>query len=98
MSDLQRDEAASWLLKLNAHFKFSEETFFLGIDYMDRFLSQVKVQDRHLRLLVTSCFMLASKLQEEEDAQPTLAELVHAGSQLFRWAFVLFAKSCIPLP
>lgn len=85
VSDLQRDEAASWLLSLNAHFKFSDETFFLGVDYLDRFLSQVKVQRRHLQLLVTSCFMIASKLQEEEDEQPTLAELVHVGNQTFRY-------------
>lgn len=84
MNDLQRDEAASWLLSLNAHFEFSNETYFLALDYLDRFLSIVKVKRRHLLLLATSCFMVASKMQEESDDQPTLAELVSVGNQTFR--------------
>ena len=97
MSDLQRDEAASWLLSLTAHFEFSNETFFLGIDYLDRFLSVVKVKRHHLLLLATTCFMIASKLQEESDDQPTLAELVSVGNHTFRygpvWAAFASPKS-----
>jgi len=70
-------------LSLTAHFEFSHETFFLGIDYLDRFLSIVKVKRRHLLLLAISCFMIAAKMQEESDEQPTLAELVSLGNQTF---------------
>jgi hypothetical protein len=83
INDLQRDEAASHLLSMTAQFGFSDETFFLGLDYLDRFLSHVKVQARHLQLLVVSCFMVASKLTEEDEDHATLAELVELGHQAF---------------
>lgn len=71
------------MLSLTAHFEFSNETFFLGIDYLDRFLSIVKVKRRHLLLLTTSCFMIACKMQEESTDLPTLAELVSVGNHTF---------------
>eukprot|EP00123_Amoebidium_parasiticum_P006289 comp17278_c0_seq1/m.16382 comp17278_c0_seq1/g.16382 ORF comp17278_c0_seq1/g.16382 comp17278_c0_seq1/m.16382 type:complete len:258 (-) comp17278_c0_seq1:512-1285(-) len=83
VSDLQRDAVVSWLLSLNTHMAFSQQTFFLAVNYLDRFLSQVRVQEKHLQLLAAACFLLASKVQEESEEQPTLGELVKAGAYAF---------------
>eukprot|EP00123_Amoebidium_parasiticum_P012206 comp21192_c0_seq1/m.28773 comp21192_c0_seq1/g.28773 ORF comp21192_c0_seq1/g.28773 comp21192_c0_seq1/m.28773 type:complete len:264 (-) comp21192_c0_seq1:125-916(-) len=83
VDDLQRDNVVSWLLALNAHMSFSEQTFFLAVNYLDRFLSAVKVRSGHLQLLMAVCFLLASKVQEESDEQPTLAELVRVSNYAY---------------
>eukprot|EP00124_Ichthyophonus_hoferi_P001655 Ihof_evm3s92 gene=Ihof_evmTU3s92 len=83
VDDLERDAAVSWVLVLNTHLGFSQQTFFLAVNYLDRFLSAMRVKNEHLQLLMASCFLLASKVQEETDQQPTLRELVRAGKHTF---------------
>eukprot|EP01137_Pigoraptor_chileana_P017573 Opistho-2@75846 len=57
--------------------------FFLAANYLDRFLSTVKVQPKHLQLIAICCFLIAAKVHEESEIAPSLQELVSAAN----WAF-----------
>eukprot|EP01136_Pigoraptor_vietnamica_P034995 Opistho-1_new@99615 len=81
--EAMRDDVVEWLLKLNEQFEYSPETFFLAANYLDRFLSTVKVQPKHLQLIAVCCFLIAAKVHEESDIAPTLQELVDCAN----WSF-----------
>jgi hypothetical protein len=83
INDLQRDAAVSWLLALVSHMKFPEDTLFLSINLLDRFLSTVKVTSKHLQLVTVACFMLACKVLEEEELQPSFKELIRGANYAF---------------
>ncbi|OCT71007.1 hypothetical protein XELAEV_180379161mg, partial [Xenopus laevis] len=51
--------------------KCGEDVFPLAVNCLDRFLSLVPVEKRHLQLLGSTCLFLASKLR---DSTPMTAE------------------------
>ncbi|XP_072024575.1 cyclin-I-like [Amphiura filiformis] len=72
----QRDEMIEWLLELNYKFHFSPETFVHSVSLLDRFLMTVKARPKYLRCIAFSCFFLAAKLKEEDEAVPATVDLV----------------------
>ncbi|KAJ8965514.1 hypothetical protein NQ317_004604 [Molorchus minor] len=67
-----------WLSSVAVEYKFCNETFHLGVNYIDRFLSQIAVSSRHsnmyankFQLVGASAMMVAGKIEEYQaiDAQ-----------------------------
>uniref|UniRef100_A0A8C8W386 Cyclin-like domain-containing protein n=1 Tax=Peromyscus maniculatus bairdii TaxID=230844 RepID=A0A8C8W386_PERMB len=67
-----RDFEVKDLLSLTQFFGFDTETFSLAVNLLDRFLSKMKVQAKHLGCVGLSCFYLAVKSIEEERNVPLL--------------------------
>jgi cyclin A len=53
-----------WLIEVADEYKLNDETLFLCIQYVDRFLSTVNVTRSKLQLLGTTCMYIASKYEE----------------------------------
>ncbi|CAF0875347.1 unnamed protein product [Adineta ricciae] len=53
-----------WLIEVADEYKLNDETLFLCIQYIDRFLSTVNVTRSKLQLLGTTCMYVASKYEE----------------------------------
>ncbi|CAF0745974.1 unnamed protein product [Adineta steineri] len=61
-----------WLIEVSDEYKLIDETLFLCIQYIDRFLSAVNVTRSKLQLLGTTCMYIAAK--HEEMYPPALEE------------------------
>ncbi|KJE88538.1 cyclin Dx [Capsaspora owczarzaki ATCC 30864] len=98
ITPVMRDRLVSWLEKLNNQFEYTTETFFLAVNYVDRFLSRVRVKPRHLQLIGLASFMIAAKMQEEIEVKPTLQELVfccdhaYSASEMLRMEKTILEK------
>ncbi|XP_077183306.1 cyclin-G1 [Paroedura picta] len=95
-----RDFEVKDLLSLIHFFGFSTETFSLCVNYLDRFLSKMKVQPKHSGCVGLSCFYLAVKATEEEGTIPLAADLIRVShyrftvSDLRRMEGILLDKLC----
>lgn len=72
----KRQEAVSWLLKLNRKFSFYPETLFLSVAILDRFLNLVKAQPKYLKCITITCFYIAAKTLEEDEVVPSTFDLI----------------------
>ncbi|XP_039050084.1 cyclin-D3-1-like [Hibiscus syriacus] len=64
-----RREAVEWMLKVNAHYSFSALTAVLAINYLDRFLSSIRLQIEKpwtTQLAAVACVSLAAKVEETQ--------------------------------
>ncbi|CAN1311116.1 CYCD1-1 [Linum perenne] len=71
-----REEAVTWILKVQAYYNFSPLTAYLAVNYLDRFLysrRMPKTEGWPLQLLSAACLSLAAKM--EEPMVPTLLDL-----------------------
>uniref|UniRef100_A0AAQ4QTS1 Cyclin G1 n=1 Tax=Gasterosteus aculeatus aculeatus TaxID=481459 RepID=A0AAQ4QTS1_GASAC len=71
------------LLSLTRFFGFSSETFSLAISLLDRFLSLMTIQPKHLSCVGLSCFYIAVKSAEEEKNVPLANELIRISQNRF---------------
>jgi len=55
---------AAWMLEVCEEQRCEEEVFPLSMNYLDRFLSVVKIQKHQLQLLGATCMFLSSKLKQ----------------------------------
>ena len=55
-----------WMFEVIYAFKMSEQTFFLSVQYMDRFISQAKriLKLEELHLIGITCMFIASKYED----------------------------------
>ena len=53
-----------WLIETSMKFKLKEETLFLGINYLDRFLSKRQILRQDFQLLGITCLFIAAKYEE----------------------------------
>ena len=54
-----------WLFGLKTRFYFSDECFFLAINYLDRILAgAINITKRKLQLAGAACFFIAAKFEE----------------------------------
>lgn len=54
-----------WLIEVCEVYKLHRETYYLAVDYIDRYLSaQKKVQKTHLQLIGITCLFIAAKVEE----------------------------------
>ncbi|XP_040840836.1 cyclin-G1 isoform X2 [Ochotona curzoniae] len=95
-----RDFEVKDLLSLTQFFGFDTETFSLAVNLLDRFLSKMKVQPKHLGCVGLSCFYLAVKSTEEERNVPLAADLIRISqyrftvSDLMRMEKIVLEKVC----
>lgn len=95
-----RDFEVRDLLSLTQFFGFNTETFSLAVNLLDRFLSAVKVQPKHLGCVGLSCFYLAVKSVEDERNVPPAADLLRISqyrfttSDLARMERIVLEKVC----
>ena len=73
LSQSQRDINAKmrgilidWLAELNVEVTFQDETLYLAVNYIDRFLSHVPVCRSKLQLVGVACFFIAAKYEETD--------------------------------
>uniref|UniRef100_G1U1T6 Cyclin-like domain-containing protein n=1 Tax=Oryctolagus cuniculus TaxID=9986 RepID=G1U1T6_RABIT len=78
-----RDFEVKDLLSLTQFFGFDTETFSLAVNLLDRFLSKMKVQPKHLGSVGLSCFYLAVKSIEEERNVPLATDLIRISQYMF---------------
>ena len=64
-----------WLVEVAEEYKLSQDTLYLAVNYIDRFLSSMVVLRKKLQLVGTACMLIASKL--EEIYPPEVAEFVY---------------------
>lgn len=95
-----RDFEVKDLLSLTQFFGFDTETFSLAVNLLDRFLSRMKVQPKHLGCVGLSCFYLAVKSIEEERNVPLATDLIRISqyrftvSDLMRMEKIVLEKVC----
>ncbi|XP_023577555.1 cyclin-G1 [Octodon degus] len=95
-----RDFEVKDLLSLTQFFGFDTETFSLAVNLLDRFLSKMKVQPKHLGCVGLSCFYLAVKSIEEERNIPLATDLIRISqyrftvSDLMRMEKIVLEKVC----
>ncbi|XP_024067702.2 cyclin-G1 [Terrapene carolina triunguis] len=78
-----RDFEVKDLLSLTQFFGFNTETFSLAVNFLDRFLSKMKVQPKHLGCVGLCCFYLAVKATEEERNIPLASDLIRISQYRF---------------
>jgi len=66
---------ADWLVEVAEEYKLHDETLYLAINYIDRFLSQMSVLRGKLQLVGTAAMFIAAKF--EEIYPPELGEFVY---------------------
>ncbi|XP_054889926.1 cyclin-G1 isoform X2 [Poeciliopsis prolifica] len=71
------------LLYLCRFFGFSSETFSLAVSLLDRFLSVMKIQPKHLSCVGLCCFYMAVKSSEDEKNVPLASDLIRISQNRF---------------
>jgi len=71
------------LLFLTRFFGFSSETFSLAVSLLDRFISVMKIQPKHLSCVGLCCFYIAVKSTEEERSVPMANDLIRISQKRF---------------
>uniref|UniRef100_A0A3B5LU70 Cyclin-like domain-containing protein n=1 Tax=Xiphophorus couchianus TaxID=32473 RepID=A0A3B5LU70_9TELE len=71
------------LLYLCRFFGFSSETFSLAVSLLDRFLSVMKIQPKHLSCVGLCCFYIAVKSSEDEKTVPLASDLIRISQNRF---------------
>ncbi|CAL8237971.1 unnamed protein product [Boreogadus saida] len=71
------------LLSLTRFFGFCSETFSLAVSLLDRFLSIMKIQPKHLSCVGLCCFYIAVKSSEEERNVPLPGDLIRITQNRF---------------
>ncbi|XP_008282575.1 cyclin-G1 [Stegastes partitus] len=83
MTSRLRELEVKDLLSLTRFFGFSSETFSLAISLLDRFLSVMKIQPKHLSCVGLCCFYIAVKSSEEEKNVPLANDLIRISQNRF---------------
>eukprot|EP00794_Sanderia_malayensis_P007496 gene7496-8327_t len=85
-----------WLIEVGEEFSIRDQTLFLTVSYIDRFLSVMSVVRTKLQLVGTACMLLASKFEEVYAPEVTdfvyITDDTYSSKQLLRMEkLVLFA-------
>ncbi|XP_077388196.1 cyclin-G1 [Festucalex cinctus] len=83
MTSRLRELEVKDLLTLSRFFGFSSETFSLAISLLDRFLSVMKIQPKHLSCVGLCCFYIAVKSSEESKNIPLANDLIRISQNRF---------------
>ncbi|XP_077518451.1 G2/mitotic-specific cyclin-A-like [Amblyomma americanum] len=75
ITSTMRTILVDWLVEVAEEYKLHEETLFLAVSYVDRFLSSMSVQRTKLQLVGTASLLIAAKF--EEIYPPEVCEFVY---------------------
>ena len=70
-----------WLIDVHSKFKLLNETLFLTVNLIDRYLSKCQVSRQNLQLIGVSCMFIATKY--EEIYPPDLRDFVYVTDQAY---------------
>lgn len=76
-----------WMVEVTEEYKLSDETLFLAIAYVDRYLTSTQIERQTFQLLGTACLFIASKY--EEIYPPDINEFVYVTDDSYTKAQVL---------
>jgi len=76
-----RSILVDWLVEVAVEYKLNDETLYLAVNYVDRFLSQMAVLRGKLQLVGTAAMLLASKF--EEIWAPEVTEFVYITDETY---------------
>ncbi|KAJ3427056.1 cyclin-a1-1 [Anaeramoeba flamelloides] len=82
-----------WLNEVCQEYQLQPETLHLAINYLDRFLSKVRVQRRFLQLVGVTALFLASKL--EENTPPTIDDFSYITKNTYQNSHILQCENQI---
>lgn len=89
-----RRVAVSWLVEVTGEFRLHQETLFLTITLLDRYLSATQAIPRcHLQLVCVTCMFLAAK--HEEESIPTKEEFTSIADNCFEPLDLLRMESVV---
>jgi hypothetical protein len=81
LSYFMRAILADWLIEVAVEYELENQTLFLCVGYVDRFLSRYPVDRAKLQLLGVSCMLLASKYWEARP--PSVEELIYISDRTY---------------
>eukprot|EP00095_Tigriopus_kingsejongensis_P001067 maker-scaffold631_size122145-snap-gene-0.48 protein:Tk01067 transcript:maker-scaffold631_size122145-snap-gene-0.48-mRNA-1 annotation:"ccna_patvu ame: full" len=87
ISFVMRTILVDWLVEVGEEYKLNQETIYLAVNYIDRFLSCMAVQRAKLQLVGTACLFLASKY--EEICPPDVGDFVYIADDTYSKGQVL---------
>jgi len=64
INSVMRTRLVDWLVEVQDEYKLHNETFYLAVHLLDKFLSRMLVNRAKLQLLGTTCLMIAAKFEE----------------------------------
>eukprot|EP00916_Digyalum_oweni_P006179 GHVL01010669.1.p1 GENE.GHVL01010669.1~~GHVL01010669.1.p1 ORF type:complete len:392 (+),score=51.00 GHVL01010669.1:152-1327(+) len=64
ISSRMRSILVDWIVEVHQRFKLKQETLYLAINYLDRFLAKKTISRSKLQLVGTSCLWIACKYEE----------------------------------
>ncbi|XP_045205715.2 cyclin-G1-like [Mercenaria mercenaria] len=71
----ERDSAVTSIKSMQRFYNYNCDTLADAINYLDRFISKVKVKRRYLSCVATAAFFLSTKMNEESEYHPTASDL-----------------------
>jgi len=86
ISMTMRTTVINWIVNVHKKFKLKQETLFLAINVVDRFLATCPVSKDKLTLVAATSLLVASKF--EDQWAPLVRDLVYVGSSSFTAAEV----------
>ena len=89
----KRGILVDWVLQVHARFHMLQETLFLFINILDRFLSERPISLSKLQLVGITCFFIAAKF--EETLAPSVAEIAYLTDGQYSVEEVLTAERYI---
>ncbi|XP_068167034.1 cyclin-G2-like [Antennarius striatus] len=78
-----RDMKVEELWGLTSFFGYSTQTFVQAVSLLDRFLTTMKVQSKHLPCIGVSCLHIAAKMVEEDSNISPIHELIRISQSKF---------------
>ncbi|MDP2060785.1 MAG: hypothetical protein Q8J97_13670, partial [Flavobacteriaceae bacterium] len=82
INEKMRTILVDWLVDVHLKFKLHEETFFLAVDIVDRYLTTTRVQRAQLQLVGITAVLLAAKY--EEIWPPEVKDCVHISAKTYK--------------
>lgn len=75
LDNRKRHVLLDWMVEVTDEFRLSQETYYLAVNYLDRYLANLRSPAVKLQLLGVSCLWLASKF--EEVISPSVEDFVN---------------------
>ncbi|XP_043077780.1 cyclin-I [Puntigrus tetrazona] len=85
----QYHEVIVWLREMSSLFRFSSETFALGVCVLNSLLATVKTQLKYLKCMAITSLILAAKINEEDEVIASVKDLLEQSRCTFSTAEIL---------
>ncbi|XP_048022856.1 cyclin-I [Megalobrama amblycephala] len=89
ISPPQYHEVIVWLREMSGTFKFSSETFALGVCVLNSLLATVKTRLKYLKCMAITSLILAAKINEEDEVIASVKDLLEQSRCKFSTAEIL---------